>query len=108
MRPDPILDAVYAAKEALSAKYGDDLHALAESFRQSPSWTPRNRPARPIRTAQARLRMLTDPGDEIRELRKVKEQIAAEIDADLHNVGDAMNKYRLEHPLPPTKTRKMA
>ena len=99
MNRDPIMGELYAAKEALAAKYNFDLHALAEAFRRSPSWTPVTRPARPIRTAQERLRRLTDPGDIIRELRKVKEQIAAASNYDIRKMADAARKLAQEHPL---------
>ena len=109
MSSDPILDELYAAKETLAANCGGDLHALAESYRRSPTWTPVKRPARPMKTAQARLRILTDPGDEIRELRKIKEQIAAENDYDIRKIGEAVRKFALENPAPsPPKTRKLA
>jgi len=109
MSRDPILEEAYAAKEALAAKYNFDLHALAEAYRHSPAWVPKRRPARPISSAQARLRRLTDPGDEIRELRKIKEKNAAENDFDVHKIAQAVRKFSGDHPLPaPPGTRKLA
>jgi len=109
MKSDPILAELYAAKESLAAKYGSDLHALAEAFRHSPAWKPVKRPARLIRTAQRRLRTLTDPGDLMREVRKIKEQIAAENGYDVRKIGAAARKFARKHPLPPApRTRKSA
>ena len=57
--PDPILEEVRRVKEALAAKYNYDVHALAESFRNSPTWTPVKKPARSLSTAKKRLKRIT-------------------------------------------------
>ena len=57
--PDPTLEELRRVKEALAAKYNYDIHALAESFRNSPTWTPVKKPARPLSTAKKRLKRIT-------------------------------------------------
>ncbi len=96
MKNDPIMAEVYAAKETLAVRFGGDVHALAASFRRLPPWEPRVRPARPIRTAQARLKWLTDPGEIIREVRRVKARIAEENGYDVHRIAAALDRSKLQ------------
>jgi hypothetical protein len=83
MRLDPVMRELYENKEALAAKYQFDLHALAESFRRSPTWKPVKKPARLIHAAERRFRRLTAEDEILRELWEVKESIAAERDRGL-------------------------
>ncbi len=99
MKIDPIMSELYATKESLAAKHHFDLHALAESFRRSPSWKPVKKPARIIRTAKERLKRLTQEDEILRELRAVKEAIAAENGYDVHRIAAAARAFARKHPI---------
>jgi len=86
MKLDPVLRELYATKEAFAAKYNYDLHALAESFRRSPTWKPVKRPARSLRTAEERIKRLTEENKILKELRQVRRELLAEAGDDLRKV----------------------